>query len=131
MKYVINSHVSLELITSYPEYRIIRKDFEKGTVIDSFLKTTRMNPMEGFMASEIIGYQFMLDNHDTFFTTDLDFESYLTQVKEEGDLRYQVHSFNTDKEVNEFLKNVRKEDVHQIIPVPVASSMEYIVIMKE
>ena len=28
-------------------------------------------------------------------------------------------------------KNVEKENVHQIIPVPVASSMEYIVIMKE
>ena len=47
------------------------------------------------------------------------------------ELRYQVHSFNTDKAMNKFLSTVRKEDVHLIVPVPVASSMEYVVLMKE
>lgn len=131
MKWFINKSVSLEMLVSYPEYRTIHGWFDQGTVIDSFSKSTRLPPMERLTDSEIIGYQFKVDKGDTFFTTDSNFESYLTPIKEEEDLRYQVHSFNTDKAVNKFLNTVRKEDVHLIVPVPVASSMEYVVIMKE
>jgi hypothetical protein len=134
MKWIINSHVSLELIESYPEFKVILKDFEQGTVIDSFSKSTRLPPMERLTESEIIGYQFKVNKGDTFFTTDLNFESYLTQIKDEEDLRYQVHSFSTDVDANEFLETVRKEDVHQIIPVPVdisSSRLVYVVVVKE
>lgn len=131
MKWIINTNVSLELILSHPEYRIIRRNFEQGTVIDNFSKSTRLSPMECLTDSEIVGYHFKVDKGETFFTTNSNFESYLTPIKEEEDLRYQVHSFNTDKAVNKFLNTVRKENVHLIIPVPVASSMEYVVITKE
>ena len=132
MKYMFKKNVSLELIDRILGKRFWVKEFYVGDLVEQFEKTEKCPVGRPF--DFIDGYLFIHDNEE-YFTTDEHFEEYLEGIKSESETMFQVHSFNTDEELNAFLVNVEKEDVHLIVPVPMMRNGEsticYTVIVKE
>lgn len=138
MKYMFKKNVCIETIEDvrFDSFhmcnRMFRREFHVGDLVERFEK--RKMFLNNMPCDSIEGYYFVHDNKG-YFTTDEHFEEYLEGIKSESEKRFQVHSFNTDEELNAFLVNVEKEDVHLIVPVPMMRNGEsticYAAIIKE